>query len=58
MVNHLQKGWRAVVAIAGPNYARNEEVGIPVPEPGSLTIVGTALFGLVAYARRKRMTPA
>lgn len=29
-----------------------------VPEPGSLTIVGTAVFGLVAYARRKRMTPA
>jgi hypothetical protein len=31
---------------------------IAVPEPGSLTIVGTALFGFVAYARRKRMTPA
>ena len=31
---------------------------IAVPEPGSLTMVGTALFGLVAYARRKRMTPA
>ncbi len=29
-----------------------------VPEPGTVTLVGTALFGLLAYARRKRMTPA
>jgi len=29
-------------------------VGSPVPEPGTLALLGCGLFGLLAYARRKR----
>lgn len=36
------------------NWADNFQVGSAVPEPGTLTVLITGLFGLLAYAWRKR----